>query len=264
MSKGIDRIRKSIMRRQKLRKQNIETKIDKNYLTQTMLDEEEKHGYFPTSFERLGEPGKKHDSKGINFHAIGMKAIVAIILFISTHFLLTSNKISTQRAKQVTENLLTEEFPFARVYIWYQNTLGTPLAFTSTNSDQSSPDAKSDDHHALPVNGTVTTHFNDHDKGIFIEPDRQTHVRAWREGVVVFAGNDRKTNKTVIIQHEDQSKTTYGNLASMDVHLYQFVSHEDVIGKTHEDEMEEAFYFSLQKKNEYIDPFQVIKVDDIP
>src|SRR5699024_12750286 len=79
---------------------------------------------------------------------------------------------------------------------------------------------------------------------------------------VTFAGNDRKTNKTVVIQHADNSTTTYGYLQSIDVHLYQSIQSNQRLGTFVSTQENRHLYFSIEKDNQYIDPVQVIQVDD--
>src|SRR5699024_8634102 len=109
--------------------------------------------------------------------------------------------------KSWTSDALTEEFPFAKVNVWYQETFGNPLAFTPTGSKGSEHDGL-----ALPVSGSVTESFQTNGKGIMIAPDTSSVVSAIQEGIVIFAGNDRETKKTVKVQHPDGSTSTYGHL----------------------------------------------------
>src|SRR5690625_6502786 len=63
-----------------------------------------------------------------------------------------------------------------------------------------------------------------------IEASDQPEVYAIDQGTVLFAGNDRKTNKTVVIQHPDRTKSTYGFLAEINVRPYQFIQANQEIG----------------------------------
>src|SRR5690625_7129649 len=77
-----------------------------------------------------------------------------------------------------------------------------------------------------------------------IEASDQPEVYAIDQGTVLFAGNDRKTNKTVVIQHPDRTKSTYGFLAEINVRPYQFIQANQEIGVS---SSETPVYFSLQK-----------------
>src|SRR5690625_7408733 len=95
-----------------------------------------------------------------------------------------------------------------------------------------------------------------------ISPTEQAAVSALNDGVVVFSGNDRETNKTVVVPHADGSKTTYGYLSSIDGHLYQFIASGQQLGQFTPTEENETVYFSVEKDKKYVEPVQVINVDD--
>src|SRR5690606_14987800 len=117
---------------------------------------------------------------------------------------------------------------------------------------------------ALPVSGNVIETFQTNGKGITIAPTETTSVQALREGIVIFSGKKSETNKTIVIQHADKSTTTYGFLSSIDVHLYQIVDANQRIGEFNPTDANEVVYFSIEKNNEFVDPVQVIEVDDQP
>lgn len=117
---------------------------------------------------------------------------------------------------------------------------------------------------ALPVNGNITETFQTNGTGIMITPEETTNVTSIQEGVVIFAGNDRETNKTITIQHADGTVTNYGNLSSIDVHLYQFIAGNQQIGSFTPEADNETVFFSIEKNNDYVDPVQVIQVDELP
>lgn len=261
MSKGINQVRKSIMKRRKSRQNTLENKLINNNLP-SLPEEEEKHGYLPTYFGEIKSNAKRSHIFSSKFNVILLKVIASFALFIGAHIIVNANSTSLEKPKEVVLNVLTENFPFARMYVWYEETFGIPLAFTPTNSKYIKNISVAENGIALPVNGTITEPFEHNGKGVFITPSETSNVTAWREGMIIFAGNDRQTNKTIIIQHEDKSKTIYGNLSSIDAHLYQFVSQHQMIGTISPTHSEETFYFALQKNNEFIDPFQVIQVDD--
>lgn len=183
-----------------------------------------------------------------------------MMLFLGAFLLFQTNHSLLEKPKDWTSHALKEEFPFARVYQWYEQTFGSPLAF----SPQKEQVAVKQESLALPVTGNVTETFEENGSGIMITPKDAAPVLAWLDGVIIFAGNDRETEKTVIIQHADMSKSTYALLSSVDVHLYQFISAGDRIGTFNPTETEQTVYFSLEKNNEYVDPIRVINVDDIP
>lgn len=97
-----------------------------------------------------------------------------------------------------------------------------------------------------------------------ISPESKDFVRAMNNGIVIFAGSKNDTDKTIIIQHPDRSESTYGMLSSIDVHLYQMVDANQVIGTKIPTEESSMVFFSIEKANHYIDPAKVIRVDGNP
>lgn len=217
--------------------------------------------YLPTDEERYGhfsEHVRDHElTTPTKYNNVFIRGVLSFVLFFCLTLILTIDHDKLQKPKQVITHYLKEEFPFAKVNDWYVSTLGNPLALfpeDKTIHDDS-------DQLSLPVIGNVTEPFTQNGKGIMISPTTETVVSAFNRGVVIFAGNDRKTNKTVIIQHPDNSKTTYGHLSSVDVYLYEVVQVNDQIGTFYPDEKNEMVYFSIEQNNSFVDPVQVIQVD---
>lgn len=254
MNKGLDKVRKSIVRRNKMRNLQVNrSRVDKEVPIFPQV--EEGHGFLSSHPDHIP---KKKEAPSMLSHLV-MKGILSLMLFLGVFLLFQSNHDLFAKPKIWTSHLLTEEFPFARVYQWYQQTFGTPLAL----SPQKQHVTVNNDPLALPVAGNITETFEENGSGIMITPKEETAVLAWLDGVIIFAGNDRDMEKTVIIQHADMSKSTYALLSSVDVHLYQFISAGEKIGSFKPTAATENVYFSIEKDNEYIDPIRVINVDDI-
>src|SRR5690625_5039769 len=255
MNKGLKQVRKSIAKRNKLRSLQSRSILSKQSM-QSLPQIEEKHGFYPQIQDH--SPRNKQNMK--LFGPMIVKGILSVALFIVVTFLLQSNVQFLEEPRNWTSQALTEEFPFARVNQWYQETFGSPLSFSPQNKQI----VDHVEEPALSVLGTVTESFQANGSGIMISPDVPSPVSVWRDGMSIFAGNDHDTHKTIVVQHADRSKTTYGLLSSIDVHLYQFISQNQRIGTFNPTEENKSVYFSIEKNQEYIDPVQVIKVDDLP
>ncbi|PAV27615.1 stage IV sporulation protein FA [Virgibacillus profundi] len=255
MNKGVKKVRKSIVQRKKMRGLNAKDG-SKKQIFPAFPEEEEKHGYFPI-FTDSSMQGRDKSNIVPGFM---LKGILAASLFLGAALLTEAEAEFLQKPKEWTGNVLTEEFPFAKVNLWYQETFGSPLAFTPQQNETIADGEAM----LLPVNGNVTETFQANGKGILIAPEETADVSALRDGVIIFAGNDSETNKTVEVQHADGSISTYGYLSDVDVHLYQFVSGNQRIGKFTPTAENETVYFSIEKDNDYFDPVQVIQVDDLP
>lgn len=253
MSKEIKQIRKAITERKKVRGLNSNDTHAKQIMP-ILPGDEEKHGFHPAF---SGQPlPTKHKGKVVSGYVL--KGILSIILFFGTALILQTDAKMFTSSKSWTRDALTDEFPFARVNQWYQETFGSPLAFAPEKSKIGDTQQQL----ALPVNGEIQETFQSNGSGIMIAPTGTSDVSVLQEGVIIFAGNDKATNKTVVVQHADGSKSTYGYLSSIDVHLYQFVASNQIIGKFIPNEDSKSVFFSIEKDDKYINPVQVIKVDD--
>ena len=258
MARGLKKARARIKRRKKLYpKKNIQYNPHHKQAPTLFMDEE-KHGiYLPNDDISDAQPIKTTEPK--QRYRVFYQAIMSICLFIVCAILLNTSVSPSQKAQDIATSVLTEEFPFAKVHQWYEETLGTPLAFTPQLPDKEGTTELVD---TFPIEGEVVETFSANGTGVMIGSNQKTNVRALEEGVVIFSGNDTKTEQTVIIQHPDGSKTTYGLLSDVDVHLYKIVRKNDVIGSFNPSNQQDMAFFSIEKNGRYIDPAQVIPVDD--
>lgn len=255
MAREVKQVRKSIERRKKMRKIPGQTNMAK--VKPAYLQEEEKHGYYPY-FPTVEYPSYQKRRNLVTGFAV--KGMLSILLFFGTALLYETDSQMLATPKALTTEALTAQFPFAKVNVWYRETFGAPLAMTPEPEEA----ANAADGLALPVSGNITETFQVNGKGIMITPEETTEVSVIREGVVIFAGKDRETGKTVVVQHQDGTTSTYGYLSSVDVHIYQYVYQNQAIGTFIPSEDSQKVYFSIEKDKEYIDPIQVIEVDDVP
>ncbi|SHF65518.1 M23 family metallopeptidase [Ornithinibacillus halophilus] len=256
MNRDAKKVRKAIMQRKKMR--GITPK-NRSYTTKQFISplptDEEKHGYYPNIFDGIGQGNQKSEL----ISGMILKGTLSIILFFGIGIMWQLDSAMLEKPKQWTSNALTEEFPFANVYHWYNQTFGSPMAFSPTNTANGEMQSL-----VLPVIGSVTESFQANGTGIKIAPTEKSPVTALSGGVVIFAGKTNETQRTITVQHTDGSESTYGNLSSIDVHLYQPVQANQIIGEFSPTTENETVYFSIEKDNQYIDPIQVIEVDDNP
>ncbi|MBP2077448.1 M23 family metallopeptidase [Oceanobacillus polygoni] len=255
MDRDIKKVRKAIEQRKKVRGLPSGGGTTKQLLP-SIPEAEEKHGYY--SMFTHQEEVTSGNNRAVT--SIAVKGILSAMLFFGTALLWQTDTTLLQKPREWTSQVMTNEFPFAKVNVWYKETFGRPLSLSpqpvlETNEEQLM---------ALPVNGNITETFQTNGTGIMITPEEKTNVTSIQEGVVIFAGNDRETNKTVTIQHADGTVTNYGNLSNIDVHLYQFIAGNQQIGSFTPAADNETVFFSIEKNNDYVDPVQVIQVDELP
>ena len=256
MPKGIRQVRRAIKQRKKKRQQDIpDFKLPTTY---PMIQEEGKHGFQPTVDEYVHDMRFKNKS---SLSSMFVKIWTCIVLFIGVALLLSNESERLESAQVWLTSQLQEEFPFAKAKVWYETTFGgTPLSIAPqgnrTKSEEAGP--------LLPVMGQVTETFQANGTGIMISPEEESTVNAVDDGVVIFTGKDKETGRTVTIQHADGTDTTYGNLDQSNVHVYQQVWANEPIGTFSPSEANEVMFFSVEKGSSFIDPAQVIPVDDLP
>ncbi|WP_082233705.1 M23 family metallopeptidase [Halobacillus massiliensis] len=182
-----------------------------------------------------------------------IQAVAAALLLTGVFFSEKSDASFAEQPRTWVSDQLQEEFPFAKVTAWYTDKFGDPLQLVDSKDPAGTP-------LALPVSGTVTEPFENHGQGIVVSAEQGNQVKSVKQGTVIFAGNNKDTEKTVIIQHVDGTNTIYGYLSSIDVHLYEHVGANQTIG-TLNNESKEVF-FAIEKDKQFIDPVEVIKVDE--
>ncbi|MDY0396868.1 M23 family metallopeptidase [Virgibacillus halophilus] len=189
-----------------------------------------------------------------------MKGILSVALFMGTAIVWQSERVAEQfgPVKRWTSTAMTKEFPFAKVNQVYQETFGSPFSFRTQKVDKAEGAPAS----SIPVIGNISETFEENGHGIMIAPTGSAKVNSLEEGIVIFAGKDKDTQRTVIVQHADNSQSTYGYLSGINVHLYQYVQKDEQLGEFEAGQKAKNVYFSIQKNNQFIDPMPVIKVND--
>ena len=195
------------------------------------------------------------------------KILASAVLFLVIAIMFRENTATFAPAKDFVMKTMEQDFKFATVSKWYEDQFGKPLALLPF-SEEGKEDGKNvvEKDQDIPVfSGKVLENFEKNGQGIMIETTKGATVEAMKEGNVMFAGVKEDTGKTVIIQHADQTQSTYGNLDDIKVSLYEFIETETVVGtaseSTSEDKTKGRYYFSIKKGDDFIDPIQVIRFE---
>lgn len=259
MSKEIRKVRNAIKTRKK--KRNINNAPNDLLSSVTLTDEEKYSPYpeIPYEVERFHRPGEEKPHRAVSMSLLN-KFIISSGLFFFSFLLLKTELIGWEQPKKWLEQSLQEEFPFAAVHEWYVENLGIPLSLVP--QERMVIDF-TDGVFDTPLSGEVVESFQTNGAGIMISPENEARIHAVNKGIVIFAGKKADTDKTVVIQHADGTETTYGMLSTIDVHLYQIVEANQVIGMKNPQDENKAVFFSIEKENHYIDPAKVIRVDEV-
>lgn len=258
MDRKVNRIRKSIRARKLMR--HSEQISKGQYPFYEPISDEERHGFHNDMLHSEIKP-KDYKDRNMFRSAFFYQLFGAIALFILSFVLVRGEVDLFEKPEQLLRLALEENFPFATVYHLYVEHLGKPLSLVP-QTETASPIV--DHSQALPLMGEVVESFSTNGRGIQIMPTSESYVRSFDKGIVVFAGSRSDTDKTVVIQHADRSETTYGKLSTIDVHLYELVDVNEVIGSLDPEEVEETLYFSIEQTTGYVDPVKVINVDGSP
>ncbi len=108
----------------------------------------------------------------------------------------------------------------------------------------------SDDKIVKVFNEKIT--FNKSEKyldGSNLEVDKNYLVPCISSGVVVFVGEKENIGNVIIIETEDNSTITYGNILNTSLKLYDYVEKGDFIGEV----SDTTLYLSILKDNNYLD-----------
>ncbi|MFP7493500.1 M23 family metallopeptidase [Terribacillus saccharophilus] len=252
MGKNLHSVRKGIAERKRRKGEQIQKGMADTVNSFT-VGEEETHGFPPSP--NYEPPSSRDNSKFAS--KFMFRLIVSASLFFGTAIYLQADHPLIEKTKGTVLTTLTEEFPFATVNSWYQERFGDPVALSPGGDDPGTAEVQ-----AMPVNGTVVQPFDESNEGILIESAQQSDVVAVDEGIVIFAGNDKETGKTIILQHADKSKSIYGHLHAIEVNQYQHIGANEKIGEfVPNEENAQSVYFALQQGNKYLNPIQETPVD---
>lgn len=259
MDKKLNKIRKSIKARKFSR--HRESLHEQKNIPKQLISDEERHGIQTDLIHHTTKSKKSKQTKSRLASSFFYQLFGAVALFLGSIFIIKGDFQLLNKPEALLRSAYEETFPFATVHDWYVRYLGMPLALLPKTEQASS---LIDQPSGMPLNGEVVESFSTNGTGIHIMPENETYVQAVNKGVVIFAGTNSETDKTIIIQHADRSETTYGKLTTIDVHLYQLVDMNQVIGTINPEETEETLFFSIEQNARYVDPVKVINVDGSP
>ncbi|HET7578266.1 MAG TPA: M23 family metallopeptidase [Bacillales bacterium] len=197
--------------------------------------------------------------------SILFRVMIAAILFLGVGIMFKNPSPAFDQARTFVKKTFHHEFQFALVSDWYQKQFGSAVAlFPKSNDTNMKAGKETGPNYSVPVSGTVVTeNFKDTgQKGIMLETSSEkAAVRAVKRGFVTYIGKKKGIGKTVVIQLPDgTSEAWYGDLAAVNVQLYDYVERGEKIGKVtpSKDGDSGIFFFAMKKNNAFINPLKVI------
>jgi stage IV sporulation protein FA len=225
--------------------------------------DEEKYGFHSISSES-GDGSDWHPlfKKEVFF----FKILASILLVLMIAILFRNHTATFDPARNIVLKSMENDFKFATVSKWYEDKFGKPLALLPfTDKSKGGTKTVVQKEYDVPVSGKILENFEKNGQGIMIETGKGASVKAIKDGTVLFAGVKDGLGKTVIIQHPDKTEAWYGNLADINVNLYEKVEKAKIVG-TVSDSTSDAttkgkYYFAIKKGDHFIDPIQVIRFE---
>ncbi len=191
----------------------------------------------------------------VNRLMLRMLLSICLIVVMAVIYFFPSKQLEPVQ-KQINQAMETN-FQFAMVSDWISKRAGDMYAILPNAS------SKANQGEAVTVSGKLIETFKENGKGIMVETTNGVTVKTIAAGVVIFAGEDKKYGKTVIVQQADKMNVWYGNLSDVSVTLYQHVDKGSAIGTVSEGKTSDhgEYYFAIEKENHFVDPIQVISLD---
>jgi stage IV sporulation protein FA len=258
-----DEIRRRIAKRKRSRGSAQATATVTTKKPMFWAEDEERYGFDKISSFEGGPDEGTHPL--FNKEVFVFKILASVCLVLIVGILFKNDNPTFQKAREVVQTTMENNFQFAVVSDWYETKFGKPLALLplSEKEEPKSTVDKGTNQYALPASGRIIEDFAHNGQGVMIETGKDAYVEALNEGIVTFAGVKEGFGNTVILQHSDETETWYGNLTSIDVTLWTFIEKGTKLGlaTNTEDGMKSSFYLAVKKENDFIDPIQVIRFE---
>ncbi|RED64119.1 M23 family metallopeptidase [Cohnella lupini] len=166
---------------------------------------------------------------------------------------------------------VTRDMDFKAIEAWYGNTFGGSPSFFPFNLDE--PDTKevsvmlSPANTALPVKGSLVQSFAQNGTGVKVAAPSGSEVYAIYTGRVQQVTED-EGGVTVLVEHENDVLTVYGNLEKSAVKPNDWVETGQLLGHLYvngeglgQSDREVLLYFAVQQNGKALNPAEVVSFD---
>lgn len=183
------------------------------------------------SLEKLGYDKEKKNSRFMKFVNKTLTAVfLGLVLLIVMEY---SPKFKTFMQNDV----LNKNFSFGFIGNIYERYFGGVLPKNNNNT--------------IKVFGEKLVYKNkeNYKDGYKLKVDDSYLVPIIESGVVVFIGNKDDYGRSIVIEGEDGSTITYGNIKNSDIKLYEYVTKGKYLGEVSDN----TLYILLAKGGKYLD-----------
>lgn len=178
----------------------------------------------------------------INFSKIASKVLVTIILFLGLSITL---KLYPESKEFLYKNVFEKNFSFASINKLYNKYFGEVLPVKEIFKEETKAVFKEE---------LVYSNKEKYMDGVKLSVSDNYLIPVIESGMVVFVGEKDGYGNTVIVQQVNGVDTWYGNIATSDVKLYEYIEKGSLLGETSND-----LYLVFKKDGEIMDYNEYIK-----
>ncbi len=160
------------------------------------------------------------------------KFLISVIFFLGSLIYIKTNEKNVLLYK---EYVFSESLPFTKIKQAYEKYFGEAIPATPKEATVFSGEL-------------VYKKIEDYLDGEKLTVNLNSLVKTLNGGIVVFNGEKEGYGNTVIIQGNDGVDIWYGNLANVNVKLYDYLEKDTTIGETKDD----ILYLVINKDNNYL------------
>ncbi|WP_232695600.1 M23 family metallopeptidase [Brevibacillus daliensis] len=196
------------------------------------------------------------------------QVIMSLILFGIAYIVFQSTLPVPHSWKQFSREVMTRDFNFNGVAVWYQQVIGHSPSFLPVFSPKqesipvSSPLTMKWN---LPQNWKVVKPYDPNSAKIVLDLGQTGDVINNETGWVLEVGEKPGYGKTVVVQYANGREVWFGNLEVVHVKVDDWLSKGDIVGKaktfTGTDPETRYLYLSVKQRDSFIDPLDVITVE---
>lgn len=218
-------------------------------------------------WEQYSKEGSQEYFKSISYFSwFRLHCLISLLLLGLMWLMFQIKEPWAIQGQEWVRTAMTESIDFKKMEAWYAETFdGSPSFIPIWNGrDKEIQQASTTKLQKLflPVDGHIVSSFSQEQKGVYLISD-SNEVKALDTGRVIYSDRSEQLGWTVIIQHANQLKSIYANLAESPLQEDDWVEGGSVIGTALVDEQYQTplLFFSVMKEEAYIDPAEVVTFD---
>ena len=148
--------------------------------------------------------------------------IVVVVFFLGTIAVRKDNNIK----QAIYKNIYNNNFSFAKFKSIYNQYIGNIIPFQNIFNEKKVFSEK--------LEYLSSSKYN---KGVKLKLSDNYAIPIIKGGIVIFVGEKENIGQTVIIQQSDGIDVWYGNLSSVNMKLYDYVSDNAIVGSAKNNEL---------------------------